>query len=115
MIAAYAWSDKGRETSGTTEHLYVYGINENNSDTDGPVFEAFYVNSPTLPDGAVVNSNMVVYARLRDESGINVSQSGIGHSLTLAIDGKDYRSDLANYFESDIADPDLGLLLHLRE
>lgn len=110
MIAAYAWSDQGRETSGTTDRLYVYGINEDVNDTEGPIFEAFYVNSPTLPEDAIISRNMIVFARLRDESGINLSQSGIGHSLLLTMDGKEHYSDLSGYFEQDSNDDQLGIL-----
>lgn len=111
MIAAYAWSDNGEEANGNTEHLYVYGFN-NSADTDTvpPVIEKYYVNSPNFTNGGVVNSNPMVFARLRDESGINISDSGIGHSMTITIDDSRVVSGLNTYFEQDPDDPDAGSL-----
>lgn len=110
LISSYAWSDIGKEANGSYTDFYVYGFNESTADTKGPDIEAFYVNSPHLGDGALVPSNMVVFARLRDESGINVSESGIGHSLTLCIDGKDYIDGLGAYYTQDVEDHNLGTI-----
>jgi hypothetical protein len=110
LISSYAWSDTGKEANGSYTDFYVYGFNESSPDTKGPDIEAFYVNSPHLGDGALVPSNMIVFARLRDESGINVSETGIGHSLTLCIDGKDYIDGLGAYYTQDVKDPNLGTI-----
>ena len=87
LISCYAWSDSGIEANGACEKLYVYGYDDSaTTDTEGPEIEYFYVNTPSLAPGTAVNTSPVVFARLRDESGINISQSGIGHSLVLTID-----------------------------
>lgn len=112
MIAGYAWSEKGEEANGTCESLYIYGYNGDSDDSEGPVIENFYANNPALGDGATVNSNPVIFADLRDKSGINISQSGIGHSLTITIDGSEVRSDVSGYFAQDPADADLGHLVY---
>jgi len=112
LISGYAWSDRGEEANGAFEQLYVFGYPENSDDVTGPEIEAFYINSPTLPENAVVGPNPVVFARLRDESGINISQSGIGHSLNISVDGKDFFSDLSSFFEQDSEDSNLGTLVY---
>lgn len=112
MIAGYAWSDKGREANGTCESLYVYGYGGDSDDTEGPAIESFYANNPENGPGAKVNANPVIFATLRDKSGINISQSGIGHSLTITIDGSEVRSDVSGYFTQDAADADLGRLVY---
>lgn len=113
LISCYAWSDSGVEANGACEKLYVYGYDDSDvTDTEGPEIEYFYVNSPALTEGAVVNSSPVVFARLRDESGINISQSGIGHSLVLTIDDSDHHNGLSSYFEQDPSDPDTGTLVY---
>lgn len=109
MIAAYAWSERGREAAGNTERLYVYGYSQA-ADTVAPEIESYYVNSPNFTNGDVVNSNPMVFARLRDESGINISDSGIGHSMTLTIDGTRVVSGLNAYFSQDPDDADAGTL-----
>lgn len=111
MISSYAWSNKGEEANGSFDRLYVYGFNQETPDTSGPDIELFYVNSPNLGQNAVVPSDMMVFARMRDESGINVSQTGIGHSLTLCLDGKDYIDGLSSHYTPDPSDPNLGTLL----
>lgn len=111
LISSYAWSDKGEEANGSYDNFYVYGFNTETTDTKGPDIESFYVNSPNLGDNAVVPSDMIVFARMRDESGINVSQSGIGHSLTLCLDGKDYIDGLDSHFSLDENDPNVGTLV----
>lgn len=112
LISCYAWSDSGIEANGACEKLYVTGYDDSVTDTEGPVIETFYVNSPLMGADDVVNSNPIVFARLRDESGINISQSGIGHSLTLAVDGKEFFNDLATYYTQDSDDPDAGTLVY---
>ncbi|MDE7402514.1 MAG: type IX secretion system sortase PorU [Muribaculaceae bacterium] len=114
MISAYAWSNEGnKEATGYSSSLYVYGYNDSeDSDNSGPVIEEFYVNRRQFKSGDVVSPNPVIFATLRDASGINISQSGIGHSMTLAIDDNDYRSDLNSYFETDSSDPNFGRLVY---
>lgn len=112
LISCYAWSDKGDEANGSFEKLYVFGYADGSTDTTGPAIEAFYVNNPTLPEDAVIGPNPVVFARLRDESGINISNSGIGHSLTITVDGDKFFNDLNSYFEQDAEDPDFGTLVY---
>ena len=102
MIAGYAWSDDRKEANGVTTNLYVYGYDESTGGDDkGPEIEYFYINTPNFENGGVVNSNPVVIARISDESGINISDTGIGHSMTLTIDDKEIYSDLSSYFSPD--------------
>ena len=111
LINCYAWSDTGEEANGSCDKFYVYGFNSETTDTKGPEIESFYVNSPNLGENPLVPSNMIVFARMSDESGINVSQSGIGHSLTLCMDGKNYIDGLSSYFSLDENDPNTGTLV----
>lgn len=113
MIAAYAWSDDRREANGKTTELYVYGYNDgDDDDNEGPEIEYFYVNTPNFQSGDVVNSNPVVMARLSDISGINISDSGIGHSMTLTVDDKEVFSDLNTYFTLDRGEGNSGVLVY---
>lgn len=113
QINAYAWTPDGHEGTGVTEKLYVYGYSDQAlTDTVGPAIEALYVNRPEFEPGGVVARDPVLFARLRDESGINISQSGIGHSITLSVDGKLHFNDLGNYYEQDADDPEAGVLTY---
>lgn len=105
-LTAYAWSEAGIEAQGSTESLYVYGYEESeNPDLQGPQIESFYMNYPEFEDGGMVNANPVVHAKFRDESGINISDSGIGHKMSLTIDGKKIYDDVSSYYTPDADDP----------
>lgn len=113
MISGYAWSDGRLEANGMTTDLYVYGYDGSaGSDTTGPVIEYFYANTPNFESGDLVNSNPVIMARLSDESGINISDTGIGHSLTLTVDDSTVFSDLSSYFTVDSESPGAGTLAY---
>lgn len=105
LISAYAWNAAdGREAHGHTENLYVYGYSSDSEpDTTAPVIESFYLSSKAFANGGVVNSNPLVFATLFDESGINLSDTGIGHQLSLTLDGKKYYTDVNSYFSTDHA------------
>lgn len=112
LISSYAWTEDGREANGACESLYVFGYNDAVTDTVGPRIEKLYVNSPNFENGGLVNSSPVVFARLSDESGINTSDSGIGHAMTLAVDGTEIHNDLSQHFTLDADDPDAGTLAY---
>lgn len=102
MIAGYAWSEQGAEANGRTENLYVYGYADNDvQDSEGPAIESLYLNTPSFADGDLVNSNPLLFARVYDALGINVSDSGIGHQMSLTIDGNKTLNDVNIYFAHD--------------
>ena len=114
LINAYAWDEAQRlEANGSTTRLYVYGINSDaGEDTTGPAIEYFYVNTPNFENGGVVNANPVIMARLSDDSGINISDSGIGHSMTLTVDNESVYNDLSTYFTLDPDADNTGTLVY---
>ena len=100
-IVAYAWDETGKEAHGSTENLYVYGISEDVDDTEGPAIDSFYLNYPGFTEGETVHANPVVHARFHDESGINLSESGVGHRMSLTLDDDVIYSDVASYYTPD--------------
>lgn len=102
LLSAYAWSDKGVEANGSSERLYLYGYAEEEiTDTIGPKIEQFYLNTTDFKEGGIVNTNPIVFARLSDPSGINVSEGGVGHRLSLRLDEGTIYNDVAQYFTPD--------------
>jgi len=103
LISAYAWNESdGSEAHGSCENLYVYGYEtEEEPDDKAPVIENFYLNSTAFTDGGLVNSNPIAFAYISDESGINLSNAGIGHKMVLTLDGKKIYDDVNNYFSND--------------
>ena len=112
-IVAYAWDGHGKEANGETEKFYVYGIEpEVETDTVGPEVEYFYLNNERFETGSVVNSNSLVIARVSDASGINISDAGIGHKMSLTLDGARTFADVDSYFESDPETPGAGVIAY---
>lgn len=103
LINMYASDDKMREANGASEEFYAYGYDTTApEDFKGPKMIEFYLNTPNFTNGQVVGPNPVLVARFSDESGISVSEAGIGHSITLDLDGKTYYDDVAHYYEPDL-------------
>ena len=114
LISAYAWNENnGVEAHGMTENLYVYGYDdEAEQDTKAPDIETFYLNNPSFTNGAVVNANPVVFATFFDESGINVSDAGIGHKMILTLDDDKIFTDINAYFTADPAREGAGAICY---
>lgn len=105
LLSAYAWTDRGIEANGYSESLYVYGFPDTaNTDTIGPKIEYFYLNTDRFAEGDAVNPNPVVFVRLSDPAGINVSDAGVGHRISLILDKKYPYDDVSQHFVPDVDD-----------
>jgi hypothetical protein len=96
----YAYSDNGDEAISVCRNLYVYGI-DNNADTDDepPVITSIYINHPSFQNGQEVNSSPMLMATVSDNLAINLSTAGIGHQMTISLDGgSETYTDVADYF-----------------
>lgn len=108
-LTYYAVSDDGREANGATEKFYVYGYDEDApEDSKGPQILEFFLNNQNFKDGDVTYKTPVAYATFSDESGINLSDAGIGHSLLLTLDGKTIYTDIINFYSPDLFDATKG-------
>ena len=113
LLSLYAYSEEGVEANGSCEKLYVYGYDETAADDyDGPTIHNFYLNTPSFVSGQEVSPSPVVIARFSDESGISVSEAGIGHGLILELDGKTYFEDISQYYVPDENDPTAGSIAY---
>lgn len=104
-LSLYAYSDKGSEAHGATTDFYVYGYDESvPDDEEGPQIHFFALNREDFETGDVVHTSPVAMAKVSDESGINLSDVGIGHQITLILDGRTYFSDVNTYYTPDNED-----------
>lgn len=86
-ISYYAISKDGTEAAGAFTDVVIGGINNNpENDNQGPAISP-YLNHPGFAPGQATGPRPVLYADLFDKSGINTSGIGIGHNITLIIDG----------------------------
>lgn len=89
----------GSDASVVTRQFYVFGFDESdNSDTTPPVIELFALNSEGFKSGDAVNETPMVVARVRDNVGINISSAGIGHQISLQLDGSKSFPDVVQYY-----------------
>lgn len=102
LFSLYAVNEAGDEANGSFDRLYVYGFEEEvEDDFDGPSITDFYLNNPAFANGNAIGPNPTVYATLSDPSGINLSEAGIGHKMTISLDGKKWYDDVNLYYDPD--------------
>lgn len=105
MFSFYAYDENGIEANGGSENIYVYGYDESaKPDTEGPVIDYLVLNASSFKNGDTVNESPMLIASFHDESGINVSTSGIGHQMTVLIDDADLYSDGVQYYTPSSGD-----------
>ena len=113
LLSLYAYDGSGREANGYTEKLYAYGYDTSAPDDfEGPKIIEFYLDNPGFVSGNQVSPNPTVVAKFYDESGISVSEAGIGHNITLELDGKTFFEDVAQYYVPDENDSGAGSLTY---
>ncbi|MBP1616850.1 MAG: hypothetical protein H6Q14_677 [Bacteroidetes bacterium] len=99
-MSFFAWESGGRSAQGSFLEYTVNGTDTTaESDSDGPEFTAFYLNTSDFVSGGKVNSTPMLYVGLEDASGINLS-GGIGHVLELVVDGTTYYDITSNFSSS---------------
>lgn len=100
LISLYASDITNKiDAMGSSEDFYIYGYDETvKADTIGPEIKFLGLNSEDFNNGDNVNESPLVLAAISDVSGINFSNAGIGHSMTLTLDDKIIYSDLNDYF-----------------
>lgn len=102
MMQFYAYNWEGVEASGANSTIKIGGSADVSSkDSIGPDITYLYLNTASFSEGDIVNESPVLFAAFKDESGINLSTSGIGHSMTVTIDGKTSYSDVSSYYTPD--------------
>ncbi len=100
MINLYAYDSRDTlEAKGSNSDFYIYGYEDDEvTDTIGPEIITMGLNDVNYVDGGDVNESPLLLATVRDESGVNFSSAGIGHSMTLTLDGTISYNDLVGYY-----------------
>ena len=101
-ISYYASSNNGEDASGWDESFLVGGFASSfDADNVGPKIE-LYLNNDQFVSGGITDNSPVLLAFLEDSSGINTVGNGIGHDITLILDGDVANKIILNdYYESD--------------
>ena len=100
MINLYAYDSRDSlEAKGANSDFYIYGYeDEAVADTIGPRIITMGLNGNDFVDGSDVNESPLLLATVGDESGVNFSSAGIGHSMTLTLDGTNSFNDLVSFY-----------------
>ncbi len=89
-----------RRGVGVNRDFYVYGLDDTApEDNEPPVINAFYLNHSSFRDGGKVNESPMAIAEVSDNVAINLSMAGIGHQMSMWLDGaaKSY-NDVSQFF-----------------
>lgn len=88
LLNFYACDTNKREAGGVFNNFLVGGTADDlPTGGEGPKM-MIYLNTPDFPWGGQVNETPFFVAELEDADGINTVGNGIGHDLSLCIDGK---------------------------
>ena len=106
MINLYAYDSRDTlEAKGANSDFYIYGYEDDEvTDTIGPTIITMGLNDETFVNGSDVNESPLLLATVSDDSGVNFSSAGVGHSMTLTLDGTISYNDLLSYYTPQFAE-----------
>lgn len=70
------------------QNQLVGGINPEGINDTAPPKVKLYMNNTNFADGGITDQNPMLLACVNDDTGINSTGSGIGHDITVILDGK---------------------------
>lgn len=99
------------DAAGMDTNVFVGGFSENPIvESNSPDVKPF-MNDSLFKDGSITGTNSILYVKLFDETGINVTGNSIGHDLTAVLDDN-YASPfvLNDYYETAPNDYQTGYI-----
>jgi len=106
---AVAEGDSCVDAMGLNRDFYVAGYAEPDTpDTTAPEIETLYLNFAEFADGGKTHPNPMVFATVRDDKGINLSEAGVGHQMSFKLDGTRTYDDVSLYFTPDFGSGESG-------
>lgn len=98
-LYAYSTDNSTDEAAGKTNNLYVCGFDESAlPDTIPPTIDRIFLNHESFVDGDRVNTSPMLIAQVSDNVAINLSSAGIGHAMTVCIDGNKSFNDVSTFY-----------------
>lgn len=103
MILYASDSEQKIEAKGSFTNYKVKGTSDNPlGDQEGPEILKLYLNDSTFVSGGQVNPTPFFYARLWDQTGVDITEGGIGHDVMLTIDNKPFTSYNLNAYYNNL-------------
>lgn len=102
MILYASDNEQKIEAKGHFTNYKVQGTSDDPSDDhEGPEIVKLYLNDSTFVSGDKVNTTPFFYARLWDQTGVDITEGGVGHDVMLMIDNKPFTSyNLNSYYDN---------------
>ena len=100
---SYYSNNSNSNSYGFDSSIVVGGVDPNGiTDNVGPTID-LYMNDQNFANGGMTNSRPLFMAEVADENGINTTGNGIGHDITLIVDGNTASPIvLNNLYEADL-------------
>ena len=101
-VSLYALSTSGLEDAGgATNSLIIGGSNKNAPVDNTPPQIALFMDDTSFFDGGSTGKNTVLLAKISDESGINISNTGIGQDISALLNSNE-EFILNDFFKADL-------------
>ena len=112
LISFYA-TDYQTDANGQYGNVIVGGYdNTAIPDVQGPEARIF-IDDTLFVNGGITNENPIFYAFVRDEHGINMTGSGIGHDITATLSGATNKTyNLNSYYDAPLNANDYGTIAY---
>ncbi len=78
--------------------VQVGDLNPNGINDNEPPKVRLYMNNTNFADGGITNQNPMLLACVTDDTGINSTGSGVGHDITVYLDGQIINTVILNDF-----------------
>ncbi len=82
----------------TNQAVQVGDINPNGINDNEPPKVKLYMNNTNFANGGITDQNPILLACITDDTGINSTGSGIGHDITVYLDGQIINTVVLNDF-----------------
>jgi len=103
-VSYYANSDT-KDANGLDTAVLIGGYNQKAAPDDQPPVVEAYIDNDKFHDGGVTGPNPMLYVRLSDDHGINVSGGSVGHDLVAILDGNIQAPIIMNsYYQTEEGD-----------
>ncbi|EAY25542.1 type IX secretion system sortase PorU [Microscilla marina] len=84
----YAQANDGvNDAQGAKTDVIIGGTSASITPDDTPPAITLFMNDETFVNGGVVQPSATLIAKLSDENGLNIAQTGVGHEMTAVLDG----------------------------
>lgn len=105
-ISLYASEKTGKDAAGFNNEIVIGGSSGNNIVDDTPPVVNLFINDESFVFGGIANSNPILLIDLKDDFGINVTGTSIGHDLTAQLEGENIsqRFVLNDFYQANVDD-----------